>query len=212
MSRAALAALALLAACRLGGAPPRYDYVVLAPDRRPAAPAAVAAADDAATPILVVGRVTLPDYLRRDEVATRAGTYGVAYAAHARWAEPLDEAFERTLRHDLAARLEPAIAVQVQRFATPPSYTVFVDVIRFEQVGAGEVELWARWTVFRGGALLHAGDTRARQPIGGGGERDGVDAMAAALSQTIARLADEVAAAVRRLDATGAGVDAEPRT
>lgn len=212
MSRAALAALAVLAACRLGGAPPRYDYVVLAPDRRAPAPAAVTAAEDATTPIVVIGRVTLPDYLLRDEVATRAGTYGVAYAAHARWAEPLDDAFERTLRHDLAARLEPAFSVQVRRFSTPPAYTLFVDVIRFEQVGAGEVELWARWTVFHGGALLHAGDTRARRRIDRAGESADVGAMAAALSQTIARLADEVAAAVRRLDAVGAGVDDEPRT
>ena len=185
-------ALAVAAAgCGLGGSPPSYRYVVLAPSAgRAAAPREVGAARRA--PVLVVARVTLPDYLQRDDVARRVGPQELVYSSTERWAEPLEDAVARNLRLDLAARLEPAIVVQARPAGGADRYVLLVDVVRFEEGPGGQAELWARWTVRHGGAIVHATETRTRVAMA----EPGASAMAAALSTALDRLGTDIATAV----------------
>ncbi|MDB4955773.1 MAG: hypothetical protein JWO36_3342 [Myxococcales bacterium] len=176
-------ALVLVAACSLGGKPPHYDYFVLTSTRAIGAqPVAVN------QPVLAVGQVTIPGYLDREPIATRVDDHRLIYSARERWAEPVDQAFERTLREDLAATLAPA-GITVQPHAGAPTYDLDVEVLRFERRGADRVELWARWMLHADARRIDSGETRIIVPMS---SLDG-DAMAAALSQAIARMATEVA-------------------
>ena len=57
-------------------------------------------------PSIGVGPVTLPKYLDRPQIATRASRYELAFAEFERWAEPLDTNVTRALVEHLA-RLTP---------------------------------------------------------------------------------------------------------
>jgi len=178
-------------ACSLGGKQPRYDYYVLTPGNAPARPAARPAAG--APPATVgVSQVTIPGYLDREQIVTRAEDHRLIYSPRDRWAEPLDRAFERTLRQDLAAALA-ADGITVPPAAGAPTYDVQVDVLRFERRGTGQIELWARWTLRTDAGLVHAGETRLQVAVADAGNA----AAAASLSRAIARLAQDIAARVR---------------
>ena len=170
MSRAAL--VLLCCGCSLGGQKPQYDYFVLAPSH------ATRRASTADLPTVDVTDVTLPTYLDRDAIVTRVDENRLVYSTRDRWAEPLDQAFERTLRQELAARLHDG-----------PSYGLHVDVLRFERRGLDRVELWARWRLHAEGEPSRTGESRFTVSIAGSGN----DAVAAALSGAIARLAAEIA-------------------
>lgn len=181
----------LLGGCALGGKPPVYRYVVLTPqaaDRL--ARDAVAGGESPVS--MVIARVSVPDYLERPDVARRVGPHELVYSSRDRWAEPLGAAIERSLREDLSARLGPAILVPAGPTGERPAYTLFVDVLRFEQDRGERVELWARWTVLAGRVVLQAAETRVEVPMAGADAA----AMAAALSAALARLGAEVEGAI----------------
>jgi uncharacterized lipoprotein YmbA len=177
--------LVMCCGCGLGGKPPQYDYYVLTPTLTQArSPTTSDAADQ---PTVGVSRVTIPGYLDRESIVDRTDDYRLVYSKQSRWAEPLDQAFERTLRHELAATLAPA-GIAVPPHTHAPTYDVQVDVLRFERRGADHVELWARWTVRTNTKVVRTGESRIRLGIGGTGN----SAATAALSRTITRLAVEI--------------------
>jgi uncharacterized lipoprotein YmbA len=186
--RRATFVLACCCACSLGGKPPAYDYFVLTPS--PSQTRVAQATDE--HPTLGVSLVTIPGYLDREQIATRTNDYSVMYSSHDRWAEPLDVAFERTLKHDLAVTLAPE-GITLPTRAGAPTYDVQVDVLRFERFGTDHVELWARWSLRSETRLVHAGDTRVRLAVDNASNA----AAAAALSQTLLHLADDIAKQVR---------------
>src|SRR5262249_12489140 len=120
----------------------------------------------------------------------------LVYATSERWAEPLDQAFERTLREDLAAHLA-ASKISVQSHGGRPSYDLTVDVLRFERSGPDHVELWAHWVLRAGKDVIDTGETRIRGATSGSDS----NAMVDALSETIARMAGEIAGRVQHADA-----------
>jgi uncharacterized lipoprotein YmbA len=169
------ALIALCAACSLGGHRPTYAYYVLTPTSAQAAPRTATT--------LAVAQVTIPGYLDREQIASRVTGNHLEYSTSDRWAEPLDQAFERTLRADLAAR-----GIDVQSHADDE---LSVDVLRFERSG-DHVELWARWTLRGDGRVHDRGEVRLRVPM------SGIDssAIASALSEAIARMASQIAVRV----------------
>jgi len=186
--------LACCCACSLGGKQPQYDYFVLTPTHALAEPRAQT--HEATRPTVGVSQVTIPGYLDRESIVTRTDDHRVVYSKRERWAEPLDKAFESTLRHELAATLAP-VGITVPSWTGSPTYDVQVDLLRFERRGANRVELWSRWTLRMHSKLVHTGETRIQVPIAGSGDA----AAAAALSGAIARLASEIAAKVQLAEA-----------
>jgi uncharacterized lipoprotein YmbA len=191
------ASAALLAAGCIGSSPPRRLYQLRA---LPAEPGA------AATPgfggVLAVGPVTVPEYLNRSAIVVRNGAAGLAAKDGDRWAEPLPDAFTRVLVQNLAARLG------AERVWQPPlpnglraTRQLRVDVLRLDaDEGERSVVLAARWSVVEAmpvdaaapaAPLVRLGEWRADVTTAGG-----VDALAAAHSSVVARLADAVAEAL----------------
>lgn len=170
------------AACSLGGSPPRYQYFVLTSTHAQAVPGGDAQRS------LVVDRVSIPGYLDREQIATRTVDHQLVYSTSDRWAEPLDQAFERMLREELAARLAPS-GIRVQLRGGAPTYELGVDVLRFERSGSGQVELWARWILSSEANVVDSGETRLQIAVSGGDS----NATASALSDAIARMAGEIA-------------------
>jgi uncharacterized lipoprotein YmbA len=155
---------------------------------------------DGQGPAIGVGPVTLPKYLDRPQIATRAGRYELAYDEFERWAEPLDTNVTRALVEHLA-RLTPTdrIAVFPWPRGTPIDYQVTVEVAHFFGQYGGTASLIAHWSIFRdeGTEALVSRTSRLTAPSGGPQS----EAMVAAMSQTVAELSEEIAMAIRGLAA-----------
>ncbi len=147
---------------------------------------------------LGLGPISLPEYLERPALVTRVAATEIQLSPHARWAEPLEEGIERTLRLNLAALLGPRRLVS---HPWPPSqrpdYAVAIDITRFELDARGDALLGARWTLRdgRSGEVFAARETSLALAAGAGGTEAGV----LALSRALAGLSHEIAAALRAL-------------
>jgi uncharacterized lipoprotein YmbA len=167
----------VLCACSLGGKRPNFQYYVLG---------AKPPAHSAERPYAVsIREVTIPGYLDREEMATRTVENHLTYSPTDRWAEPLEQAIERTLRENLAAR-----GIAVQPHPVAGVYELSVEVLRFERTGPDHVDLWARWTLTSGNEVADRGETKLRVATAGADSR----ATAAALSEAVSQLATQIAA------------------
>ena len=111
-----------------------------------------------------------------------------------RWAAPLNDSIARAVAGNLAVLLgTPDVAVApMANFR--PTYTVAIEVQRFEATRGTGTLLDALWTVSpTAGGAARPGRTVARETVTG----DGVDALAAAHSSAIAQMSGEIAAAIR---------------
>ena len=147
-------------------------------------------------PVLAVGPVDLPDYLRRPQIVTREGENRVQVAEFDRWAAPLNEQVERVLAENLAARIQHMVVVNYREQRFRPQYRLTMSIERFERQGDGQVRLAGRWTLAdaeSGAALLTRRD-RFVVPVQGGG----YEATVAAQSKALAQLADAVSAGLRQ--------------
>jgi uncharacterized lipoprotein YmbA len=176
------------AAC-LGGSRPTYQYYVLTSRPAPVSTGSVSGRS------LGIDRVKLPGYLDREEIASRTAGQHLTYSTTDRWAEPLDQAFERTLGDELAPLLAPR-GIEVLLHGGRPTYDLSIDVVRFERAGPDHVELRARWVLRADTKVLDSGETRLQVSTSGTDS----NAMAAALSEAVARMATELADRVQRTD------------
>ena len=142
-----------------------------------------------------VGPVTLPAYLDRPQLVTRAGSNRMVLADFDSWAEPLDGLFARVLADNLALLLgTDDVLLLPQRRPTPLDYQVEVDVARFDVDADGNANLDARWWVYgRGGErLLQSGRSTITEAASPGDYA----AAAAALSRALGAMSTEIAEAI----------------
>jgi uncharacterized protein len=162
--------------------------------------AALRDAPDAAMPAtppdlsVGVGPVTLPPYLDRAQLVTRAGSNRVVLADFDSWAEPLDGLFARVLAENLALRLgTDDVLLLPQRRLVPLDYQVEVDVSRFDVDTSGDAVLDARWWVLDADErLLRNGHSTITEPIQAGDPT----AAAAGLSRALGAMSHEIAQAI----------------
>jgi len=195
MRTAALAALlTLVAGCTFLSPRPDLSRFYTLSTRVPGA-SALTAGDEGLS--VVVGPVSLPAYLDRNEVAVRVSPSELKYAPTDRWAEPLLQNFTRVLVEDLGKALGSERVASVATAPTvTPNFWVEVVVVRFEASTDGSAQLTARWAV-RDTAykiLVIRQSQHAKQSTVATTE-GGVQALSAALSD----LADEMAATLREL-------------
>lgn len=146
-------------------------------------------------PVLAVGPVDLPDYLRRPQIVSREGENRIKVAEFDRWAAPLNEQVERVLAENLAARMQRVVVVNYREQRFRPQYRLTMSIERFERQGDGTVQLSGRWTLANaqtGAALLTRRD-QFTLPVQG----QGYEAVVAAQSAALARLADAISAGLR---------------
>jgi uncharacterized lipoprotein YmbA len=142
-----------------------------------------------------VGPVTLPPYLDRPQLVTRAGSNRVVLADFDSWAEPLDGLVARVLAENLVLLLgTDDVLVLPQRRPMTFDYHVEVDVARFDIDASGNANLDARWWVFgrNGDRLLEGG----RSTIAEAAEPGDYSAAAAALSRALGAMSVEIAQAI----------------
>ena len=104
-------------------------------------------AGDARDISILVGPITLPDYLDRTQIVTVAGKHVLALDEFSRWAESLQEGFYRVLLEDLSSLLNtPEVYAHDRSGSISADYQVVIDVTRFDSVQGEEALLTAFWT------------------------------------------------------------------
>ena len=118
-------------------------------------------------------------------------------------AEPLGASLRRVLAQNLSVLLgTEEVATFPWPAGTRVDWTVTVDVVRFERSPGGEVEVAARWVVREGGGRVRAArETRHTEKAGGAGTPEAVEAW----NEALARLSEDIAAAIASLAATPDG-------
>jgi uncharacterized lipoprotein YmbA len=143
-----------------------------------------------------VGPVTVAAYLDRPQIVTRAKAHELKLSEFNMWAEPLKESITRVIGVNLSNMLQTTRIYRIPRRdrAIPLSYRVSLDVARFDGTLGGDVQLVARWTLYKGqgeDALL----TRVSiivEPSGG----DGYEKLITAQNRALQALSREIADAI----------------
>ena len=185
--RVLAAALALaLSACGITGTSPEPRFYTLASEAPPPAPASAAAYT------IVVGPVTIPDVVDRPQIVTRTAESRVEIDEQARWAAPLKSEIARVIADHLAKTLPNArVSTMEQRATGAPDYRVIVDVQRFDSSNEGSA-IQASWQVrTKENPTALSGRSVVAEPAGAG-----YDALVAAHSRAVAKVAEEIASAI----------------
>jgi uncharacterized protein len=142
-----------------------------------------------------VGPVTLPPYLDRPQLVTRAGGNRMVLADFDSWVEPLQGMFARVLGENLALLLgTDDVLMLPQRRDVTLDRQVEVDVTRFDVDDAGNAILDAKWWVYgrNGDKLLRSGRSTISEPATAGDYAS----AAAALSRALGAMSEEIATAI----------------
>src|SRR6202035_4047590 len=180
-----LIAVVALAACGCSTTPERFYTLdsTASPDGAPSAHMAV-----------TVGPVTVPASVDQPEFVVQVASNRVDLDEFNRWAAPLNDSIARAVAGDLAVLLgTPDVATSpMANFV--PTYSVTINVQRFESTRNQGVLLDAVWAVHQtAGGALRTGRTIAQEAAQG----DSYDALAAAHSRALARMSGDIAAAIR---------------
>ena len=188
LSRATLCA-ALVAVLLVGCAhTPKPHYYVLSGPRE------VTNSAVRSGPPIGLGPITLPDYLDRPQIVTRASDSRLALSNEHRWAEPLAASFSRAL----LAHLEQALPTQdivlhPWRSSLDIARQVQIEVTRFERGADGSFRLGARWSVSAAGSNTDSGTRQNDIEIPVAAKGDDYDALLAAANSAVAALATTIA-------------------
>ena len=144
-----------------------------------------------------VGVVTVPEAVDRNAMVIRTGPNRVEIDDSNRWVEPLKAAIPRVLAEDLRRELATDRVTSGRNGPYAPDFVVAVDVQRFDSSLDAGATLEAAWTVtpaVASASTRKTGRTAVTEPLP---SRDPAG-IAAAHSRALARMAAEIAAAIRR--------------
>lgn len=144
-----------------------------------------------------VGPVEVPQYMNRPEIVTGRGAPELHSAASAAWAEPVRDGLTRVLADNLSQLLATERVALFPWKSFTPEYQVVVDVIHFLGQPGGEVSLVALWSILgkHGQGALVSKKSSFHEATGG----PGYEALAAAMSRTVAALSRDIATALLAL-------------
>jgi hypothetical protein len=143
---------------------------------------------------VMVGPVSVPASVDRPQFVVQVAPNRVEIDEFNRWAAPLGESIARTVSGDLATLLGTPDVATAPFANFDPAYRVTIDVQRFESVQGESALVDAVWAVrATAGGATRSGRTVAREQVQG----EGFEALAAAHSRALAKLAADIAAAIR---------------
>ena len=178
-------AVLLVAAC---GTAPKESFYTLSTD---AAPMAASTSPQLA---IFVGPVAVPEDVDRAPIIVRIGPNKVDLLEDHRWAEPLKSAIPRVLAEGLMRELgTPRVFASRQGANQTVDYRVAVEVRRFESSLDTGASIDAVWTVTNAKGVTRSGRSVLSEPAS---SRD-LQAVAAAHSRALGRMAGEIAAGIR---------------
>jgi uncharacterized lipoprotein YmbA len=155
---------------------------------------ATSAGAPAAHLAVTVGPVSVPASVDRPEFVIQVASNRVELDEFNRWVAPLTDSIARAVAGDLAVLLvTPDVATSpMANFV--PTYSVTINVQRFESTRNQGVLLDAVWAVHRTtDGAMRSGRTVAQEAAQG----DSYDALAAAHGRALARMSGDIAAAIR---------------
>lgn len=182
--------LALLAGC---ASPPSRFYTLSAGS--PAGAATMAPTS------IAIDRVSIPAAVDRPEIVVTSGPNQVALQEFERWAAPLEDEIARVVAGNLGRLLGAAQVTWADAAAArEAAWRVGIEVQQFDSTPGVAADLTAVWSLRRraDGHTL-GGRTSARVPVAGAG----YDALAAAHSEALARLSQDLADGLLALERTG---------
>jgi len=149
---------------------------------------------------VAVGPVSIPSSVDRPQIVLQVAPNRVEMDEFSRWAAPLSEGIAHAVAGDLAVLLgTPDVAV-APIASLKPTYSVTIDVQRFDSVRGEAVVIDAVWAVRRAApAQTRSGHTVAREAT----QDESVDALAAAHSRALVRLSTDIAAVIRGMANAG---------
>jgi hypothetical protein len=148
-----------------------------------------------------VGPVSVPAVVDRPQIVVITGPNQVRLEEFNRWAAPLQNSIARVVADNLVLMLgTPRVTLSAQTLGADADYRAAIDVQRFESTSGEAATLDAVWTLRRTkDGKAETGRTTAREIV----QEKSYDALAAAHSRALARLSQDIADAVRALEASG---------
>ena len=187
---AAFVLVALVTGC--GSTPPSRFYTLSAASAPAGTPSNLS---------VVVGPVSVPAEVDRPQIVITTGPNQVGLDEFNRWAAPLQNNISRVVAENLVVMLgTPRVTLFLQTASAAADYQAAVEVQRFDSIPGEAAALDAVWTVRRSkDGKTETGRTTARESV----QEKSYDALAAAHSRALARLSQDIAAAVRALERSG---------
>lgn len=179
---------------------PRYYTLSADPPRRGNVLSSNLAGASTALYVVVLGPVTIPEFVDRPQLVVRVSETEVKIAESQRWAAPLDSEIPRVLAENLEHELHGArVVTSDQSGAVNADYRVTVDVRGFTSFLGTAATVDVDWTIQRSnGKGSTNGSARIREPALGGGYA----ALVAAYSSALERVAQDIAQSFRGLAAS----------
>lgn len=183
---------AVLAACTT--TPPTNLYMISGLSGSTASPSSAAKG-----PIIGVGPVSVPAYLDRPQIVTRASPNRLVVGEFDRWAEPFENLLARVLSENLSVLLNSdAVFTLPRRRLSEVDIKIELEIFRFDADPDGMVHLTGRWAVYtKGGKKLAAAKKSIiREPVARASDYESVTI---AMSRALERLSKEIAEVLRPL-------------
>jgi len=142
--------------------------------------------------VLAIGPVDLPQYLDRPHIVTRNGSNRLRVDEFNRWGGALEEGIIRVVARRVGARLgTQRIYSYPSRVVADTDFRIALDIRAFDGYLDGDVVLDVSWSLIddRSGEVVQTQQARYQRRSPGAD----YDAYAAALSDTLAQLGDDLA-------------------
>jgi uncharacterized protein len=146
--------------------------------------------------VVGIGPVKLADYLDQSMLVTRTSDNQAKKAEFDRWVGSFKDNFINVLADNIGVLLPTErIYLYPWRLSVPIDYQVAVDVVRCDGRLGDAVWLEARWSIVGGPEkkLLKTNRFSMREPVSGAD----YDALVAGQSRALAKLSQEIAAAIQ---------------
>jgi len=175
-----------------GSTPPSRFYTLSATNGPAAASSKLSVA---------VGPVSVPAVVDRPQIVVDIGPNQVRLEEFNRWAAPLQNNIARVVADNLVLMLgTPRVTLAAQALSADADYRAAIEVQSFQSAPGEAAIVDAVWTVRRiKDGRTELGRTTVRETV----QEKGYDALAAAHSRALARLSQDIAAAVSALDRSG---------
>lgn len=150
-------------------------------------------------PIVVIGPLRYPDYLKRSQMVTRGAGAEMVVHDFSRWAEPLDQAMHRTVAGNVDTLVSNAIVV-----AYPTNPAIDIDhrligrIDRFDTDGNGLAVLDVQWSVVDADRKTIVSSRRSRYESRADRPGDPGD-IAVAMSEAVNDFSRDIAAEIEKL-------------
>jgi uncharacterized lipoprotein YmbA len=189
-----------LGACAAGPSAPTHYYVLSSTQTDPGTPRGPTGSG----PSVELTRVALAEYLNQPGIVTRVQTNEVQRAENDLWAGPLADDITRTVGENLSLMLPTDhLSVSGAAQASSASYTVEVEIVRFDRDAQNMVHLVARWAVTRNDGRKLVGMRRSSFQQTSSADYPGT---VSAMSHALGDLCTEIASAINRSASEGPGV------